>query len=94
MSRQEDPSIDGDDSDAVLDAGIDSLDTDEFVEADDIDIVAADLKPADSETGTTEPMPQKGAQSAWQRLDERREEAWLREQLEDWDDWDDDSELH
>ena len=36
-------------------------------------------------------------QSAWQRLDERRDAAWLREQLSDWDDWDelgDETDLH
>ncbi len=32
--------------------------------------------------------------SAWQRLDARREEAWLKEQLSDWDDWDGDAEPH
>ena len=32
--------------------------------------------------------------SAWQRLDARREDAWLREQLSDWGDWDNDSEAH
>lgn len=31
--------------------------------------------------------------SAWQRLDERKDAAWLREQLSDWDDWDD-AEIH
>ena len=35
-----------------------------------------------------------GSRSAWQRLDARREEAWLREQLSDWDDWDGDGEPH
>jgi hypothetical protein len=36
------------------------------------------------------------SQPAWQRLDERREAKWLREQLADWDDWDDgdDAGLH
>ena len=34
------------------------------------------------------------SRSAWQRLDARREEAWLREQLSDWDDWDGDAEPH
>lgn len=35
-------------------------------------------------------------QAAWQRLDERKEAEWLREQLSDWDDWDDgeDAEVH
>jgi len=36
-------------------------------------------------------------QSAWQRLDERKDAEWRREQLSDWDDWDvwgDDAELH
>lgn len=36
----------------------------------------------------------KYAQAAWQRLDERKDEQWLREQLSDWDDWDDDADLH
>jgi hypothetical protein len=39
----------------------------------------------------------KYSQSAWQRLDERRDAEWLREQLSDWDDWDefgDDADLH
>ena len=31
--------------------------------------------------------------SAWQRLDERKDAEWLREQLSDWDDWDD-AEIH
>ena len=36
------------------------------------------------------------AQAAWQRLDERKDAQWLREQLSDWDDWDawDDAEIH
>ena len=33
-------------------------------------------------------------QSAWQRLDERKDDAWLKDQLADWDDWDDDSGAH
>lgn len=33
-------------------------------------------------------------QSAWQRLDERRDAKWLKDQLSDWDDWDDDAGLH
>jgi len=36
-------------------------------------------------------------QAAWQRLDERNDDKWLKEQLADWDDWDDlgdDAELH
>jgi len=36
-------------------------------------------------------------QAAWQRLDERRDAEWLREQLSDWDDWDvwgDDAGMH
>ena len=28
-------------------------------------------------------------QAAWQRLDERKDDKWLKEQLADWDDWDD-----
>ena len=28
--------------------------------------------------------------AAWRRLDERRDDKWLREQLSDWDDWDED----
>lgn len=37
-----------------------------------------------------------GVQSAWQRLDERNDDKWLKEQLSDWDDWDesDDAGLH
>ncbi len=34
------------------------------------------------------------SRSAWQRLDARRDEVWLREQLSDWDDWDADAEPH
>ena len=36
----------------------------------------------------------KQSRSAWQRLETRREEAWLKEQLSDWDDWDGDAEPH
>ena len=32
--------------------------------------------------------------SAWQRLEERKDDAWLRDQLADWDDWDEDSGAH
>ncbi len=37
---------------------------------------------------------QRKTRSACQHLDARREEAWLREQLSDWDDWDSDAEPH
>lgn len=32
--------------------------------------------------------------NAWQRLDRRWESEWLREQLSDWDDWDEYFETH
>ena len=55
----------------------------------DVDLIDedADVAPTNGET----------VQAAWQRLDERRDAEWLREQLSDWDDWDDfgdDAELH
>ena len=34
------------------------------------------------------------SKSAWQRLDRRWESEWLREQLSDWDDWDEYFEAH
>jgi len=34
------------------------------------------------------------SQNAWQRLDRRWESEWLREQLSDWDDWDEYFERH
>ena len=52
-----------------------------------------------SETADAEQEPEDGAsvvrratpadgKAAWQRIEQRRESAWLRDQLTDWDDWD------
>ena len=38
--------------------------------------------------------PSKRRQLAWQRLDQRWEAEWLREQLSDWDDWDEYFDTH
>ncbi len=60
--------------------------------ADFVDPVDEDLA---DEVAAFEVDNQQGeSRSAWQRLDARREEAWIKEQLSDWDDWDDDTEPH
>lgn len=56
----------------------------------------ADLVDVEAESDDMRPQSS-FQQAAWQRLDERRDAAWLREQLSDWDDWDDfgdDADLH
>ena len=85
MSKQEDPATDIDDGDAAFEPGMDAFDDDDLVEADDIEVLDTDLKVNRVERSETSPKKPK---SASKRLDERAEEAWLREQLEDWDDWD------
>ena len=86
MSKQEDPATDIDDGDAAFEPGMDAFDGDDLAENDDLEVLDADLSVNRIELSETS---SKKPKSASKRLDERAEEAWLREQLEDWDDWDD-----
>ena len=68
-------------------------------EADDFDEFDADfVQDVDlenfDETEVVAKRPSKRRQLAWQRLDQRWESEWLREQLSDWDDWDDALDAH
>ena len=36
----------------------------------------------------------KRARTSWRRLEELKESKWLRAQLSDWDDWDEDNDAH
>jgi len=65
------------------------------LESDDFDAsFEADFDAAELDSNFDEPSTgSRRSQAAWQRLDDRREAAWLREQLEDWDDWDDERDL-
>lgn len=72
---------------------------DQALESDDFEpSLEGDFDQAELEEKLDEPIAgQPRSQAAWQRLDDRREAAWLREQLEDWDDWDEadrDSDFH
>jgi hypothetical protein len=68
-------------------------DADEF---DDFDIgFAQDLDRDTYDDGDGDTSRQTGySKNAWQRLDRRWESEWLREQLSDWDDWDEYFEAH
>lgn len=46
----------------------------------------ADLDAVDQDTAVRAPAI--CSKSAWRRIEQRRESAWLRDQLTDWDDWD------
>lgn len=60
---------------------------------DDIDDFDPDCLPGDDDfelDATDEPAAvESKLQTAWQRIEHRREMAWLRDQTADWDYWDD-----
>lgn len=84
MSNPVDRLSDVDDFEPYLGADSDTdSDSDADFDADpveDTDVVALTKRPA--------------IQSAWQRVDERRDDRWLREQMSDWDDYDDYPRMH
>lgn len=59
----------------------DDFDDFEFSLTADADLDAADRDTADRAAATY-------GKSAWRRIEQRRDSAWLRDQLTDWDDWD------
>ncbi len=81
----------------------DSVDTTiDFDDGDETELSLApelDLEQASELESEQTPLGTRAAtaarrQSAWQRLDERKDDAWLKDQLADWDDWDEDAGAH
>lgn len=60
---------------------------DDFDDFEFSDTADAEEAPAASITAVRRLSPADG-KAAWQRIEQRRESAWLRDQLTDWDDWD------
>lgn len=68
---------------------------DDFDELDELDELDSDIIKSfdDSAANDEAPVIRRSASAnarsnVWQRLDSRWENQWLREQLSDWDDWD------
>jgi hypothetical protein len=62
---------------------------DEFQELEEDLPEGFEMEAAGEEDEEVNPGPTgKRLKNAWQRLDRRGESKWLKEQLSDWDDWD------
>ena len=61
---------------------------DDIIEFDELDDEMPELQDVEAANDERVVERRNPATRAWQRLEERGESRWLREQLSDWDDWD------